>query len=517
MRTQGAFRGPVVRRLLVLFSLSSLVHVFHVSGAHGLMSLFPTEEEAVTFTNLDELRRWYGLRDPEWQAFHLQVGEPDLRIFSALPPEALIEQILLTRAGTPPVSLTPAHAVQIGLVWRLANRISFVRGGGSYAAWRDIDPWARQTPAAPTVPTLMAPPLKERGIKMSSVIDQSDDSEFIPEPLARADAWYQRYLSVMGGAPQEEEDCTVEQLSALNKRVHTLDLPPYVDLGVWQPYGRRALRANKFRAWFPDGAGGYIARELPGPSSWSQWLAAWRVFQTAAIMLDILPLATLQLYERHVERLVKLYPTAWHLIVMADEKARGEKWARVRLKISADLASGKGAPELWDPRKPWIAALHKLVNDTGFWEDQVRSPANAWVAAGGRGAPKNPEEAFSSSLGTASTDPPEAGSPSKRTTKEKRLAKKRKIQAEKEELKAFRSASGHPKGKGDGGKGDTKLGNLKAKDQAGDDLCFGWDSSRGPCADAAPGEPCRGKVKRVHKCRVCLSPGHRSTDCPQRA
>ena len=145
---------------------------------------------------------------------------------------------------------------------------------------------------------------------MSAVIDQSDDSEFAPESLATADRWYQRYITVMGGAPQEEEDCTVEQLSALNKRVHLLDLPPYVDLGVWQPYGRRALRQSKFRAWFPDGAGGYMAKELPGPAMWTQWLAAWRAFQTAAIMLDILPLASLQLYERHMEKLVRLYPSA---------------------------------------------------------------------------------------------------------------------------------------------------------------------------------------------------------------
>ena len=62
----------------------------------------------------------------------------------------------------------------------------------------------------------MAPPLKERGIKMSSVIDQSDDSEFIPEPLARADAWYQRYLSVMGGAPQEEENIGKKFKAALD-------------------------------------------------------------------------------------------------------------------------------------------------------------------------------------------------------------------------------------------------------------------------------------------------------------
>eukprot|EP00439_Symbiodinium_sp_Y106_P026471 s8255_g3.t1 len=234
-------------------------------------------------------------------------------------------------------------------------------------------------------------------------------------------------------------------------------------------------------------------------------------------MLDILPLASLQLYERHVERLVKLYPTVWHLVVMADEKARGEKWARIRLKIAADIAAGREAPELWDPRKPWVASLHRLVNDTAFWENQVRSPANAWVAAGGKGAPRAPEEAFTASVSAGGSDQPDAGGHQKRTAKEKRAAKKRRIQADKEELKAFRAAAGHSgKGKGDGGKGD-KQGNLKAKDQAGDDLCYSWDAGKGPCADCPPGDACRGKVKRIHKCRICLSPGHRSVDCPQRA
>ena len=257
------------------------------AGARGRMSLFPPEAEATAFTTLDELRRWYGLADEPWQAFHMQVGQPDMRILSALPAEALTENIMLTRVGVAAAALSPAHAVQIGLVWRLACRIVHTRGGGNYADWQDVDPWVKRAVATPAAAAAQPPALKERGIKMSSIIDQSDDSEFVPESLAKADGWYQRYLKIMGGPPQEEEDCTVEQLSALNKRVHTLDLPPYVDLGVWQPYGRRALRASKFRAWFPDGAGGYIAKELPGPSSWSQWLAAWRVFQTAAIMLDI--------------------------------------------------------------------------------------------------------------------------------------------------------------------------------------------------------------------------------------
>ena len=117
-----------------------------------------------------------GLPRPDWQ--------PDLRILAALPAEALVENAMLTRYGAgATTSLTPAQAVQVGLIWRLARRIAL------------------------------------------------------------------KYTMVMGGAPQEEEeDCTVEQPSALNKRVNTMDLPPNVDLGVWQPSGRRALRQTKFRS-----------------------------------------------------------------------------------------------------------------------------------------------------------------------------------------------------------------------------------------------------------------------------
>eukprot|EP00439_Symbiodinium_sp_Y106_P014422 s8255_g2.t1 len=283
--------GPHLLLLHTLFLV-----VLHVGVAHERMSLFPEEAEALALADINAVRLWYGIDDQTWAAFHLQVGQPDLRIFSALPAEALTENIMRTKAGAPPASLTPAHAVQIGLVWRLAGRLSFVRGGGRYADWKDIDPWATPTASSPAAVAPPAPALKERGIKMSSVIDQSDDSEFVPESLPKADAWYQRYMQITGGSPQEEEDCTVEQLSALNKRVHNLDLPPYVDLGVWQPYGRRALRANKSRAWFPDGAGGYIARELPGPSSWAQWLAAWWVFQTEGLFLQPLFFCTCGLF-----------------------------------------------------------------------------------------------------------------------------------------------------------------------------------------------------------------------------
>ena len=89
----------------------------------------------------------------------------------------------------------------------------------------------------------------------------------------------------------------------------------------------------------------------------------------------ILPLATLQLYERHIEKLKKLYPTALHLVALAVQKARGEELARPRLKFASDVAAGNEGPEFWDS-KLWVACMHAFVPDNAL--------ARAWIASGSR-------------------------------------------------------------------------------------------------------------------------------------
>ena len=163
--------------------------------------------------------------------------------------------------------------------------------------------------------------------------------------------------------------------------------------------------------------------------------------------------------------------------------------------------------------------MRNLVGDAGFWDEQVRAPANAWVAAGGRGLPRNPEEKFGicQSLQGASDSGDPTAAPRK-STKERRAAKKQKLQADREELKRLRSAGSPAGAKGSaGGKGNGKDAGLKTKDQTGSDLCFSWDSGKGTCGDLPAGAACLAKMKRAHKCRVCLSPGHRSAEGPQRA
>ena len=197
---------------------------------------------------------------------------------------------------------------------------------------------------------------------------------------------------------------------------------------------------------------------------------------------------------RDTWKLVKLYPSAWHLVVLVDEKARGEKWARARAQdLNGHRARQEGDLSYGTPYGP------------------VRSERRQEGEA--RHAPA--EETYNATQASGSDFDPGAAI-RRRTTKEKRQAKKQRIRADndKEDLKAFR-ATAAGKGKQEG-KGD-KNGRLKSKDQAGGDLCFSRDSAKGPCKYCSPGEGCKGKIKRFHKCRICLSRGHRSQDCPQRA
>ena len=83
----------------------------------------------------------------------------------------------------------------------------------------------------------------------------------------------------------------------------------------------------------------------------------------------------------------------------------------------------------------------------------------------------------------------------KQANRDKRSAKTKRIQSDREELprlgRQARNEDGKFEGKKGGGKG-------KSKDQAGNQLCFSWGSGTGPCADVPPGGECKCKVKRTH-------------------
>ena len=138
----------------------------------------------------------------------------------------------------------------------------------------DADPWetSTSTPAAGTsaLTSTSTPGVKERVLKMASLVDQTDESELLPPTPHQVDSWLQAYINIMGAPPQEEEP-TGAQLAALNKKLEA-GLSPYVDFSVWTPFERRTSRSQKFRVYQPLGDGSYLLRELPGPANLQQWL-----------------------------------------------------------------------------------------------------------------------------------------------------------------------------------------------------------------------------------------------------
>ena len=483
------------------------------------MSLFPAWSTGATWTRITELLTALNVVDPVWDAFVAQAGDPgeDVRLFAALPRIALTSgcNFAVLADGSP---FTPMQATQIGLVWRLARRVTAARGGLAEQDFEDVDPWAEIQPptsgAGTTSVVSTTQPLKEKVLKMSSLIDQQDDSELQLASNAVVNKWLQNYMTLMGSLPDRTEEPTPAQLSALHKKVVTNDNAPYVDMSIWVPFERRMSKVQKCRTYHPLGDGSFLVRDLPGPSSHQGWLASWRVFKCAALMQELVSLAALQSYERHIEKLVLQWPGAWGLIYEADDRARAEQLERIRRQIFAEASLGRLTPTSWDAAKPWSCIFQQLVDDGPYWQECVHIPAAAWIAAGSKGKPIIASEAAILRMmpggkdadgGQLDVDDPDRKRKSQ-ANRDKRIAKKRRIQEELADLRKMKSG-----GKGEhGGKGKGKG---KTKDQTGKPLCFSWASGSPPCGALSPGADCLCAVKRMHKCRICLSPSHQDKDC----
>ena len=468
--------------------------------------MFPTQSVAMRWNTLSDIKTYYQLPPEVWAAFLEMAGDPgdDLKLLAALPPEVMAASLSRAKLADGEY-LTAVHASHVGLVYRLARRILHVRGGGDWDQWVDPTPWPETstTPLATTSPTATIPSAVERKLKMTQILDQGDDGDFTVEHEGMKAKWFQQYLQTTGGWPPEEEEPSLEQLSALHKRMNVQDIAPFADFAIFVPYGQRALRASKFRT-FVASPNGYVTKELPGPASFHQWRACFRVFRTAMLMLDAMSISTLHNYEAVIERLNRLYPTAWHLVYSADELARSAHSNRTRSKIVLDTKNGIPPPRNWDPLRPWDFIYQSLAGDEQFWQTQVHGPALAWVAAGSKGLPKTPAEqiASSSMQGGVTAIAPVLDttdkSPRRKSRKEKKEVRKKRA-GDKEEESPKKTTRG----------GEHKEQKEKQK-------CFAWNNGNGPCGELQPGQACVAKIKREHKCTICNSPGYPSRSCPQK-
>ena len=158
------------------------------------------------------------------------------------------------------------------------------------------------------------------------------------------------------------------------------------------------------------------------------------------------------------------------------------------------------------------------MQDSDYWSENVPHTAAAWLASGSKGEPLVASEIAIHAHLPGGTDMTmetngDEGKRKAQINRDRRQAKKRRNWEDRQELKKLRANQHGPNSEGkfqQGGKGQSKG---KTKDQSGKPLCFAWSAGNSPCGHLGPGSECLGTVKRVHKCRICVSPSHQEAKC----
>ena len=211
--------------------------------------------------------------------------------------------------------------------------------------------------------------------------------------------------------------------------------------------------------------------------------------------------SALEEYKDAFRDLAVLYPESWHLLVVAEDRCRGEHFTR--LKRELELKHTKGLSFEFGPDQPWDGVFRAAARDREYWDKSVREPAPLFRTAG-----KGHKE---QSGGTGSgTDQTGKVSPKKRPKKSQKdrlkaqLAKYRDTPGESGPVSKGQypgQDSSHGKGKGRGPKRDGK--GRFTTDRQGKPICFAFNS--GECKGVCP-------KNMVHVCQVCLG-SHPAKEC----
>ena len=296
-------------------------------------------------------RRHFSIQEDVWNAFCGAAGDPgdDLRPLGSLPCKTFTSAITLVRPEGR--RLTLMQASQLGMMFRAAKRYLHILGGGTAESWVDFDPWNLEEIREEMKTSPPSTSCSERKVKFGQILDQNDEGEFLCDSEAMRGTWYANYISAVGGMPQEEEDPSLEQLSGLSKRLQ-MGMAPFTDFAVWGPYQRRVGKNTKYKTFILQDDGSFLAKMVAGPSSFSQWLACFRVMRTAFIMLKVVSLSSLMRWEAMMEKLHQRYPQCWHLLVEGENKARADHLQRDSHPHQAQNGSGRSTTAGMESKGP---------------------------------------------------------------------------------------------------------------------------------------------------------------------
>ena len=288
----------------------------------------PSEAEKTAITSVALLLDWVGLEDVGDRltrtSFLEALGKPRfLRQIVAVPlasygAMATNLRISVGAAGSLTLeAMTCIEEGQVGEVRRVARIIMnlgpetdplapppMVALAGAGA------PTAGFAEMAKAIRDAVRPPV--RRILANKVLDQGDDSEVIPLDAAvlksMVEDW--KILDNDGEEPAEDEEATSEQLASLSARIGT-GATPFVDFGVWRPFGSRMERAMKFVVHMPQPDGTSRPKEISGPACFTQWLRCWKVYVFAMGTLKAASRTRMARYAERIRGLAEDFPNHW--------------------------------------------------------------------------------------------------------------------------------------------------------------------------------------------------------------
>ena len=494
----------------------------------------PTAEELSAITSVGSLLDWVGLADEKGRlsrtTFLNELGNPKfIRQLVAVPMATYVKMVqglkitVVETSTSRSEPLTPIEEGQMGEVRRVARLVLKLSPEADPVAPPSTAPGVAAGAAAPTGFAEMAKAIREavrpptKRILASKVLDQGDDSEVPPLDAAVLKAMIEdwKILDNDGEEPAEDEEATAEQLASLSARIAT-GATPFVDFGVWRPFGQRMERAMKFVVHLPQFDGTSRPKEISGPASFSQWLRCWKVYLFSMGALKAASRTRMNRYAERIRGLAEDYPHHWWVIGLADIKMRSEGIERTRRDCVS--RSTAGTLKDFDPGRPWDVAFREAAADTTYWHKEV----DRQISLMG-GSLKS--SAMVKDLGTGPIEEVAAGSTAKggkpatwtvdTDSDEDASGKKKKKRQRQGKTKA--PGGKKPKAAQGPGPGPQTVNNQKAdektpegkylRDTAGRQLC--WAFQKGNCQT-----PC--EANRSHRCEWCRET-HASSACPRGA
>ena len=129
-----------------------------------------------------------------------------------------------------------------------------------------------------------------------------------------------------------------------------------------------------------------MTRELPGPTTFEEWLRAWNVYVFMLVALEADSRARLDQYLQKIQELVDRHgflggASSWWLVALADQRMCSERMECIRRDLEEAHAEGRTKDAFGiDPRRPWDAVFLAAASDQDYWYREVGEKAIMYIS-----------------------------------------------------------------------------------------------------------------------------------------